>query len=451
MHEPPRILRMTRWYLIGIMEKYKTAMIAGIIIGLLMGFSGKHLYEITLKNYSKSIERVGIVGIYTIDSLPPSIEQKISLGLTKISTEKTAEPSLAYAWEATDSGKTYIFKLRHDYVWKTGKNVTAYDVNYQIHGVTFTPLDTYTLKAELLSPFTPFPILLSRPIFISGVLGCGLYDIESIKRKGEQLNFLRLAPRLPSEPLYEYRFYTTEKEAITAFKQGDIDTIENLSDPGDLLSWNTVIIMEKPDYDRMVSVYFNMKKPEFNQRQLRQAFGYMLPVIPAERVYSPIPSNSWAYSDKIKKFESDVTHASTLLKEANAPDDLTLVISTFPQFVSYAELLKESFQKLNITVNLSVIQSIPNDFQILLTSQNIPPDPDQYILWHSTQINTNITGYSNAKVDKLLEDGRIETDMTTRKQIYADFQKYLVEDAPVLFWFHPTMYSITRKHPKLFF
>ena len=48
-------------------------------------------------------------------------------------------------------------------------------------------------------------------------------------------------------------------------------------------------------------------------------------------------------------------------------------------------------------------------------------------------------------LDKLLEDGRIISDLKKRKEIYQDFQKFLVEDTPAIFLSHPTTYTITRK------
>ena len=94
---------------------------------------------------------------------------------------------------------------------------------------------------------------------------------------------------------------------------------------------------------------------------------------------------------------------------------------------------------------IKVENSVPTDYQALLVAQEIPPDPDQYPMWHSTQKETNITGYANPKIDKLLEDARKETDLENREVIYYDFQRYLVEEAPAIFLFHPVTYTVTRK------
>ena len=84
------------------------------------------------------------------------------------------------------------------------------------------------------------------------------------------------------------------------------------------------------------------------------------------------------------------------------------------------------------------------DFDVLLAMQEIPRDPDQYALWHSTQAG-NITDFKNARIDKLLEDGRKTLDQEKRKQIYFDFQRYLLEDLPVIFLHFPTYYEIIKE------
>ena len=104
----------------------------------------------------------------------------------------------------------------------------------------------------------------------------------------------------------------------------------------------------------------------------------------------------------------------------------------------------EVWKKIQIDTNIEVVESIPDNFQIFLGDFYVPLDPDQYMIWHSVQDN-NISKYENKRIDKLLEDGRKETDINTRKKIYADFQKYLIDDSPVTFLYFPYEYEISRK------
>ena len=87
-----------------------------------------------------------------------------------------------------------------------------------------------------------------------------------------------------------------------------------------------------------------------------------------------------------------------------------LTIHTFSQYLNIAQEIATSWNTLGMKTNIRVENVVPEQYQVLLSAQDIPIDPDQYIFWHSTQVNTNITGLTNAKIDKLLEDGRMEQD-----------------------------------------
>ena len=63
-------------------------------------------------------------------------------------------------------------------------------------------------------------------------------------------------------------------------------------------------------------------------------------------------------------------------------------------------------------------------------------DPDQYSIWHSSQQapgQFNFISYSNPRVDKLLEAGRLELDPDKRVKIYHEFAKILQEDSPIVY------------------
>ena len=96
--------------------------------------------------------------------------------------------------------------------------------------------------------------------------------------------------------------------------------------------------------------------------------------------------------------------------------------------------------------NFEMFPWLPSEENFLYKSPtiDIPKDPDQYVLWHSTQ-PTNISKYKNPRIDKLLEDGRVELNQETRKKIYLDFQRFLVEDSPAIFLYHPSFFTVLKK------
>ena len=157
-----------------------------------------------------------------------------------------------------------------------------------------------------------------------------------------------------------------------------------------------------------------------------------------ERALSSISPFSWSYNPQVKPYEKDIEKT----KEAK---DLTLKLSTLPNLLKLAEKIAKEWQEVGVNVEVEVVTSVPSDYDAFLATVDIPKDPDQYSLWHSTQTGTNISKYNNPRIDKLLEDGRTELDQETRKRIYLDFQRFLIEDSPAIFLYHPTFYTVTRK------
>jgi peptide/nickel transport system substrate-binding protein len=51
----------------------------------------------------------------------------------------------------------------------------------------------------------------------------------------------------------------------------------------------------------------------------------------------------------------------------------------------------------------------------------------------ATHGRANYSGYSNARVDKLIKDGETENDVAKRKAIYYEAQKLIYDEAPAIF------------------
>ena len=109
-----------------------------------------------------------------------------------------------------------------------------------------------------------------------------------------------------------------------------------------------------------------------------------------------------------------------------------------------ANLVAQAWRTIGIPTQVEISDMPTVNFDAYLTYVDLPVDPDQYALWHSTQTG-NIAGYKSFKVDKLLEEGRKTIDPQARKEIYANFAKAITEDVPVAFLFYPRVYSLYRK------
>jgi len=67
------------------------------------------------------------------------------------------------------------------------------------------------------------------------------------------------------------------------------------------------------------------------------------------------------------------------------------------------------------------------------------PDPDNFLsmLFHSRSAR-NFTGYSNRAVDALLDEARRPGDPLQRADLYRRAEKLIVDDAPILPFWHYT-------------
>jgi len=441
-----RRIRFLFWVVRELTGKYKRSLLIGFLIGLAVAFAiGRFSITLSSQLFTKTV-RVGIIGEFTPTTLPIKIQQKISNGLTQLSADGSPQASLALSWESTESGRLFLFHLRDGLTWHNEKSVSAKDINYNIRGATLNPIDERTLEVHLSTAYSPFPVLVAKPIFQAGLRGFGPYKVSAIRLKGDKVDYIKLVPfKDDTLPVTEYRFYRTEALATLAYKRGDVDILEDMSSAQALSQWGQTTVIEETNFQRIVTLFFNQKKQLLMEKGIRQALGYAVGELPGERAYSPFSKLSWAYTDKVKKYDSDIVQAKKLFSASNVgSQSATLTLSTFPSYLEVANSIAQSWTDLGLPTTVRVISSVTDDYDVLLSAAELPPDPDQYPFWHSTQTQTNITSYVNVKIDKLLEDGRQETDPEKRKLIYGDFQRRLTDDAPAIFLYHPKTYTIKR-------
>lgn len=433
------------------LSRFKYLFLAGIVVGVVFFAIVPRITGILLP-FTHG-ESVGFVGRFTADELPLSVQNEISQGLTRLSGKSEIAPVLAESWEVQDEGKKWIFRLG-DRKWQDGTKITARDINYKFSDVTSEVVDEKTIRFVLKDPFAPFPAVMAKPVFKKGLLGSGKWKVAKIALAsgGRYVESIRLVDTQTLQ-VKTYRFYPTEETARTAFKLGEVDQIRDLVETKDLKNWKTVDVAEYTRRDLYVAIFINNQDPVLSDKNLRQALAYAIDKdsFGKERAISPISANSWAFNPQVKQYAYSQERAKELLK--NLPkeqrENLTIKLVTTPTLLEDADKIKAGWEAIGVKTQIQVSNTPPSDFQTMLAIQEIPPDPDQYSFWHSTQTATNITNYRNSKesqrIDKLLEDGRRILDQEERRQIYLDFQRFLVEDSPVIFLYYPKTYTVARK------
>ncbi len=483
-------LRTFTWYIQGFIQKYAILLLISTVGGIVFFL----VLPRFLSNVSfwKKTTYIGRVGSFPLARLPRDIQEKVSYGLVQIAEDGQVVPALASSYQLEENGKAYRFALKPNMTWQDGKVVVPQDVTYVFSDIEIARsqndimyrISTQKNDDAQPEPFLPssFPSLVSQPLFRqekskniffqekNTIIGLGEYRIHRLLYRGPAIRELVLES---ARERLIYRFYQTEHDAIVGFKHGDVDKLDLIQNIEDLADWQTVTKVQQLHNDQYIGIFFNLgytdgTDQKYNNKLLRQALNYALQKPQGdERIASPIHKESWAYlssEEDFDRFEQDMNLAVDTLLKAQLQTPLTIELKTIPSYTAKAETVKKSWEelgtmavaacqkagtgscennKIQVDISISNVPDLSN-FQVLLVGQQIPTDPDQYVLWHSTQ-STNFTRYKNARVDKLLEDARKSTNREERRLYYQEFQRTVVKDSPVIFLEPIRTYSIEKK------
>ena len=424
-------------------SRFKFVLIIAIVLGGLFFILLKFISPIL---FAGATEKVGLTGRHSSANLPTSVLNLIGNGLTKLDEEGNATPDLAESWETPDGGKTWIFKLGKERLWHDGKKVVSTDIKYQFSDLSVETPDAETLIFKLQDAYSAFPVVVSKPVFKKGLLGTGDYKVKKISISGSVVQSITMEGK--SGDIKIFKFYPTEERAKLAYKLGEVNMLQNIINPSPFTEWPGSEVVGVPQKSEHVALFFNTSTLPLSEKNLRQALSYAIKKdFDAERAISPISVDSWAFNPQVKPYDYDLEKAKKIISELpnEITENLNITLSTSPVLLTQAETIVKDWQSAGVTAEVKVQSAIPQDYQALLVIFDIPEDPDQYSIWHSTQTSSNIARYQNPRIDKLLEDGRAIVNLDERRKIYLDFQRYLVEDAPAVFLYYPKAFTVQRR------
>lgn len=439
------------WLVKAYIKKWKKTILTSLLLGgvgciILITFLNFYFFPTA----SKKIERIGYWGVYTVQDLPEKILSDVSFGLTKITTSSDIAPGAALRWDIKDKGREYVFYLKKGLKFHNGVEFNSKNFPLQFKDVKRTNIGLYTVDYKLKAPYSPFLYSVSKPIFIDNFQGLGNFTIQKIDTNGGFVKNISLASNSDPSIRRNISFFPTQNALITSFMLGELDKAEGLThlpkDRYNISSWKTVKVDSKPNYSQLVTIFFDTQDSVLSNKKVRQALSYSLPdkFDDGTRAYSPIPPTSIYFVKSPNYGIYDIDIAKSLISDNSEIKKKELELTTTEDYIGVAKKVVEAWKKIGINCKIKIVTDMPKNFQMFLYQFSIPQDPDQYTLWHSAQVN-NISKYKNLRIDKLLEDGRVTTDIEKRKSIYADFQKYLIDDSPAVFLYFPTEYTITRK------
>ncbi|MFZ2153191.1 MAG: ABC transporter substrate-binding protein [Microgenomates group bacterium] len=438
-------LRFFIEYFLYYLKTYSLVIILGIISGSLIYTNRLYLIQL-FNNLTFQKNNIGLEGLYTISNLPEIVSNQISYGITTLSENDKAQISpIVDKIEVDENNQNYTIFFKNDIYWHNGRKFQTSDLNLNIAGAQITNKSATTMTISLPTPFSPLLSFLSQPLFYNqGLIGLGKYQVADTTYQDGYLKTISLVSVTNSHDQIFYHFYQNSDDLINAFKLGEVSQIITTSLNQDISSWPNIKINPDVSTKKYLAIFFNTEK--ISSKSLRQSLAYATPKTSTNnRCLGPISPTSWAYNPQIKPYNYNPTRAKELLDKEH-PSQINLII-TDRQLLPIAESIKKSWQEnLSIDTHINIESQKPSltDYEAILTYGTVSRDPDQYTFWHSTQINTNITHLDNSRIDKLLEEGRLISNQSERKQIYYDFQKFLLEESPVIFLEFPISYNISR-------
>ncbi len=217
---------------------------------------------------------------------------------------------------------------------------------------------------------------------------------------------------------------------------------------------------------------FNLARKPFDDKRVRWALSYAIDrdeiiqgvweglARPCTGPYSPLSP----FADPaVKAVPLDLTMSAKLLDEAGwhlgkdgirSKDGKQLKFSLITNQGNPARektilILQQQFKKIGVVAEAQTIEwssFLSNyvnkrNFDAVVMEWRLTPDPDQFEIWHSSEIKNNpqmnFISYGNPKVDTLLEKGRLEFDRKKQIAIYREFHKRVAEDQPMAFLYAP--------------
>ncbi len=443
--------RLLFWLFKAYLKKWGKVISVSFLLGLVIFFIliSSSEFLVQLLPFEKRTT-VGIVGAYNADTLPPTLQSKLSRGLTKISDDGKVEPDVSEKWRVENNGKTYVFTLKKNIFFSDGRRLTSDLISYDFKDVSVKRADKYTIAFTLRDPYAPFLVTVSRPLFRDGLTGVGAFRISDIKLNGNFVETLSIISRQNRFHVETYKFYPSEDAVKMAFALGEITKMEGLSDDSfkstSFSKYPAVQTSKTINSTKLVTLFYNTQDNLLSDKKMRSGLTYALPdTFPeGERAYTPFSKNSYFYNEDLFVRKQDLAHAKLLVDASySGTESAKFTIQTLDKYKKTAEIIAAAWKNVGINTKIEVVDTRPAVFQLYLGDFTTPRDPDQYTLWHSDQ-NNNITKYKNLRIDKLLEDGRKTIDLDERRSIYEDFQKYLIDDSPASFLYFPYEFSVEK-------
>ena len=234
---------------------------------------------------------------------------------------------------------------------------------------------------------------------------------------------------------------------------------------------------------------FNLRDDKFKDKSVRQAITHAIDreaivehVMNGLGQVAHVPESplSWAYNPDVPKFGYDVEKAKQMLADAGWTPGADGILEKDGKRFSVevktnqgnkirediVVIIQQQLKEVGIEIKPQIVEfsSLIADidpgvwnFEAIVLGWSLGTDPDPSGIFHTKEIaeGLNFTGYSNPKIDELMDAQLQELDKEKRKQMIGEIQALLAEDQPYTFLYYPQEFRALPKnlegyefHPK---
>jgi len=281
-----------------------------------------------------------------------------------------------------------------------------------------------------------------------------------------------------------YRIVPDQAVQFLELRKGTIDTMGLTPDQfqKEAVSEDFLENINKFRYPSFGYTYlgYNLKNPLFKDERVRRAITYAVnrqEIIDGVLLglgqisTGPFPPTSWAYNETVPIYEHNSEKAKELLYKSGwqdrdgdgildkdgRPFSFTLMTNQGNKMRELcATIIQFNLKQIGIQVKIRILEWASfihqyidkKNFDAVILGWSLSRDPDQYSIWHSSQIKEgqyNFVSYSNPEIDRLLVEGRRTFNMEKRKEIYHRIHTILAEEQPYTFLYVADALPVVHK------
>ncbi|MBX3065021.1 MAG: ABC transporter substrate-binding protein [Anaerolineae bacterium] len=410
-------------------------------------------------------------------------------------------PDLAESWTFSDDAKTLTMQLRKGVKFHDGSDFTSADVKATFERIlkeetgaagraNFTSIESIDTPDDATVVFNlntaDVPLLAAMSSLNAAIVSSEAAESGDFTSTANGTGPFKLESWVPDDKTVltantdwwgdgpfvdgvEIRIIPDESSILAALRAGEID-FAILNDPlvATLLIDDSTVTLNKVPAIAYHVFQLNASRPPMDKLEVRQAMSCAIDrqevLDTASLGYGTVtgPLTIPSYNvplDQYFCYQKDVAKAKELLAKAGESAGFTLKVIAAsaepPTAISEAQSIQSQLAEIGITLEIEPLELntyvdrwLKGDFDTAVALNGGRPDPyTMYARYWTKAGNLQVVAnYIDDTLDSLMAQGRAETDPAKRYEIFAEFQKHLVEVAPWIWLYNDFEYTAQQKY-----